>query len=180
MAPHDRQTGAPLTRRDMLAFGISAAALLAAPSNARAAPAYSSSTCIVRPEQTEGPYFVDAQLNRSDIRPDPETGAIKAGTPLALTFVVSEVSGGMCRPIYGAHIDVWHCDASGMYSDVVDPSFNTKGHRFLRGYQITNKSGEAEFATIYPGWYSGRAVHIHFKIRTNPTRSRGHEFTSQL
>jgi protocatechuate 3,4-dioxygenase beta subunit len=77
-------------------------------------------------------------------------------------------------------IDVWHCDAMGIYSDVSDSSFSTKGRKFLRGYQRTDASGIADFTTIYPGWYSGRAVHIHFKIRTEPGATSGLEFTSQL
>jgi protocatechuate 3,4-dioxygenase beta subunit len=67
-----------------------------------------------------------------------------------------------------------------MYSDVGDSRFNTKGQKFLRGYQVSDASGTVTFQTIYPGWYAGRAVHIHFKVRTNPAGSRGLEFTSQL
>jgi protocatechuate 3,4-dioxygenase beta subunit len=67
-----------------------------------------------------------------------------------------------------------------VYSGVKDPGFDTVGQSFLRGYQLTDKAGEARFQTIYPGWYSGRTVHIHFKIRTDPGEARGHEFTSQL
>jgi protocatechuate 3,4-dioxygenase beta subunit len=68
----------------------------------------------------------------------------------------------------------------GVYSDVTDPGFRTKGHTFLRGYQVTDPTGAAQFVTIYPGWYPGRTVHIHFKIRTTPTAPRGSAFTSQL
>ncbi len=77
-------------------------------------------------------------------------------------------------------MDVWHCDARGFYSDVRDRSFNTAGKKFLRGYQVTDKSGSARFKTIYPGWYPGRTVHIHFKIRTNTASVARREFTSQL
>jgi hypothetical protein len=76
-------------------------------------------------------------------------------------------------------VDIWHCDAQGVYSDATDPGFNTVGQKFLRGYQETDANGQAQFLTIYPGWYNGRAVHIHFKIRTALDES-GHEFTSQL
>ena len=72
-------------------------------------------------------------------------------------------------------VDIWHTDAQGVYSDVRDRQFDTTGQNFLRGHQITGKNGVAKFTTIYPGWYPGRAVHIHFKIRTDK-----HEFTSQL
>jgi protocatechuate 3,4-dioxygenase beta subunit len=136
---------------------------------------------VVRPEQTEGPYFVDEKLNRSDIRSNPSDGAIKEGTQLRLKFNVSQVSASACVPLVGAFVDVWHCDAEGVYSDVADRAvgFDTTGQKFLRGYQVTEANGSAEFTTIYPGWYQGRTVHIHFKIRTS-LDSAGKEFTSQL
>jgi protocatechuate 3,4-dioxygenase beta subunit len=136
--------------------------------------------CIVRPEQTEGPYFVDERLNRSDIRSDPSDGSVKDGRPLQLALRVHEIRGDACTPLAGAVVDIWHCDALGVYSDVRDRSFDTRGKKFLRGYQVTDPTGTARFLTIYPGWYPGRAVHIHFKIRTNPESRRGYEFTSQI
>ena len=84
-----------------------------------------------------------------------------------------------CTALANAQVDVWHCDAAGVYSDASDPSFNTKGQKFLRGYQLTDANGKASFTTIYPGWYGGRAVHIHFKIRTT-NGSQVSDFTSQL
>ncbi len=136
-------------------------------------------SCIVRPELTEGPYFVDEKLNRSDIRSDPSDGTVKQGAPLILTVRVSQISNSGCTPLAGAQVDVWHCDALGVYSDVSDPSFNTKGKKFLRGYQVTDANGVANFTTIYPGWYQGRAVHIHFKIRTPQGTNQNYDFTSQ-
>jgi len=136
--------------------------------------------CIVRPEQTEGPYFVDERLNRSDIRWDPSDGSVKAGTPLQLTLRVHEIRGGDCRPLPGVMVDLWHCDARGVYSDVREQRFDTRGKKFLRGFQLTDGAGAARFQTIYPGWYSGRTVHIHFKIRTHPEARRGGTFTSQI
>jgi protocatechuate 3,4-dioxygenase beta subunit len=136
--------------------------------------------CVVRPAQTEGPYFVDEKLNRSDIRSNPSDGQVKPGVPLRLSFQVSLIDGTSCTPLNGAVIDVWHCDALGVYSDVRDSSFDTRGKKFLRGYQLTDSKGRTEFITIYPGWYSGRAVHIHFKIRTDPAARRGRDFTSQI
>jgi protocatechuate 3,4-dioxygenase beta subunit len=135
--------------------------------------------CVVRPEQTEGPYFVDENLNRSDIRIDPSDKSIKPGVPLRLQFHVSRVAAGACAPLAGAIVDIWHCDALGVYSDVRDAGFDTRGKKFLRGYQQTDANGSAEFRTIYPGWYEGRAVHIHFKIR-GPQAARAQDFTSQL
>jgi protocatechuate 3,4-dioxygenase beta subunit len=77
-------------------------------------------------------------------------------------------------------VDVWHCDARGVYSDVEDPGFNTLGKKFLRGYQVADSNGVARFLTIYPGWYQGRTVHIHFKIRGQDEAGAGYDFTSQL
>jgi protocatechuate 3,4-dioxygenase beta subunit len=119
-------------------------------------------------------------LNRSDIRSDPTDGQVKAGTPLTLTIQVSRLDGGNCQPLANAQVDVWQCDALGIYSDAQDRSFKTIGQKFLRGYQFTDVRGEARFVTLYPGWYSGRTVHIHFKIRTTPNARRSLEFTSQL
>ena len=109
--------------------------------------------CIVRPRHIEGPYFVDAGLNRSDIRSDPKTGATKYGVPLRLTFRVSQLHGRTCLPLTGAQVDVWHCDADGLYSDTKEWQASTLGQRFLRGYQITDRKGLASFTTIFPGWY---------------------------
>jgi protocatechuate 3,4-dioxygenase beta subunit len=137
-------------------------------------------SCVVRPAQTEGPYFVDEHLNRADIRTDPTTGKVTAGAPLELLMTLSSVGSGGCLPLAGARVDIWHCDASGVYSDIDDPVFNTVGRKFLRGYQVTDTNGTVRFDTIYPGWYPIRTVHIHFKVRTNAGSARGHEFTSQL
>ncbi|MHB8646856.1 MAG: intradiol ring-cleavage dioxygenase [Thermomicrobiales bacterium] len=206
MENDDLPVGRILGRREVLAlFGVSGAALLAgcvpgqsgAPQPTSTAPqattggataaprslslpasspATATSICVATPAETEGPYFVDEQLNRSDIRTDPSDGTIKAGVPLQLAFTISTISGGACLPLAGATVDIWHCDALGVYSDVQ----NSVGKKFLRGLQTTDASGTAKFTTIYPGWYMGRAVHIHFKVRTNPTASKGTEFTSQL
>ena len=148
------------------------------PTNATAAATASASTvaaiCVMRPAMTEGPYFVDEKLNRSDIRSDPSDGSVKDGLPLVITVNVSSISSN-CTPLSGATLDIWHCDAAGVYSDASDRSFNTQGKQFLRGYQTTDANGQVKFTTIYPGWYHGRTVHIHFKIRT----TSGHDFTSQ-
>ena len=137
-------------------------------------------SCVVRPQQTEGPYFVDEKLNRSDIRSDPSDGSVKQGVPLRLVFHVSRINGGSCIPLTGATVDLWHCDALGVYSDVSDPRFSSVGKKFLRGYQVTDANGTVKFVTIYPGWYQGRTVHIHFKIRIGSASQQSYEFTSQL
>lgn len=183
MAHDDAPLGRVLTRREAVALmGVSGFAMLTGCTSAKGGDARASSlpACVVRPEQTEGPYFVDEMLNRSDIRSDPASGVVKPGTPLELTINVSRISGGYCTPLPGAQVDVWHCDALGVYSDVTDPGFNTVGQKFLRGYQVTDAAGAVRFQTIYPGWYAGRTVHIHFMIRTDPNAARGHQFTSQL
>ena len=159
-------------RRSTLTTLAAGAVFVAAPSLAQRAPV---PACVLTPEQTEGPYFVDERLDRSDIRADPATRSVKPGVPLALRLTVSAVSGAACRPVEGAIVDVWHCDATGLYSDVDDMRASTKGARFLRGYQVTGPDGSVQFTTIYPGAYAGRAVHIHFKVRTT-----SHSFTSQL
>ena len=172
-----------LSRREVVAYlGATGVAWLMAGnlSPRRAVAGMVGSSCVVRPEQTEGPYFVDERLNRSDIRADPTDGRVRPGTPLGLTLRVSRLGAGDCLPLPGAQVDIWHCDALGVYSDVQDPGFNTIGQKFLRGYQITDARGEARFVTVYPGWYAGRTVHIHFKIRTAPVAQRRFEFTSQL
>lgn len=121
---------------------------------------------------------MDERLERSDIRSDTNSGAVEEGVPLALAFAVSQLSGSSCAALVGALVDVWHCNAAGEYSDVEQNS--TVGQNFLRGYQVTDSNGSASFTTIYPGWYRGRTVHIHFKIRVDPDASSGLEFTSQL
>lgn len=168
-----------LGRRNAL-VKLGGAALFAHAPLLHAAPALSRMPqCVVRPEQTEGPFFVDQKLNRADIRSDPASGAVKAGVPLRVTFNVSRVSGSACVPLEGAMVDLWHCDAAGQYSGVRDRTASTVGERFLRGYQLTDTNGAVTFSTIYPGWYPGRAVHLHFKVRTRAGR-RAHEFTSQI
>jgi protocatechuate 3,4-dioxygenase beta subunit len=132
--------------------------------------------CVVRPELTEGPVFVEEDLNRSDIRTDPSNGSVSEGIQFDLTFRVTQVAEGACTSLAGVQVDVWHCDAEGIYSDTTELGIQTVGQKFLRGYQITDESGLAHFTTIYPGWYEGRTVHIHFKIRT----ADGYDFTSQL
>jgi protocatechuate 3,4-dioxygenase beta subunit len=137
--------------------------------------------CIVTPKQTEGPFFVDERLKRSDIRVDPSDGSVKSGVPLRLTLRVSAVDGAGCNPLFGAIVDLWQCDAIGVYSAVNDPeSQSTAARNFLRGYQVTQADGSTQFTTIYPGWYPGRTVHIHFKVRVNDKSGRGQELTSQL
>jgi protocatechuate 3,4-dioxygenase beta subunit len=174
-------------RRNMLALlGAASATAIAGPALAQlgrggsAATSGNAPSCIATPEQTEGPYFVDERLNRSDIRADPSDGLLMPGVPLTLQFSVSSVARGGCRPLAGAIVDVWHCDALGMYSDVRERRLSTVGKKFLRGYQTTDAKGNVRFTTIYPGSYPNRAVHIHFKVRTASGSAKTQELTSQL
>ena len=186
----DKQIGRILSRREAVAMlGVAGAGVVASRLRAQsgAAPAAVPGetpwmpACVVTPAQTEGPYFVDEKLNRVDIRSDPGTGKVSAGSPLDLELRVYRVANGSCTPMAGAMVDIWQCDAMGVYSGVRDMNgfFNTAGQKFLRGYQVTDASGVAKFTTVYPGWYQGRSVHIHFKVRTNAD-GRSAEFVSQL
>ncbi len=182
MLDDDRPIGQVLSRREVLA-SLGALACAAIPGGALVRPPGGKlPACVVRPAQTEGPYFVDTMLDRSDIRADPASGRIPEGVPLALAFQVSRISGTTCAPLPGVLVDVWQCDAAGVYSGVKDINgfFDTTGQQFLRGHQRTGADGRAAFRTIYPGWYQGRTVHIHFKLRTDPAGQRGYDFTSQL
>jgi len=190
MENDDKPIGQILSRREALKLlGIGSAALLVTRvSLGRASTLASTSgpvisptlNCVVRPELTIGPYFVDDQLNRSNIRSDPFEGLFKEGVSLRLNIGVFSVGNKSCSPLEGARVDVWHCDAFGVYSGVLQPGFDTRGQKFLRGYQITDAKGSVHFQTIYPGWYSGRTVHIHFMIRTKGANGQDFEFTSQL
>ena len=177
----DSPNGRLLSRREILALiGAGGATLLTGLKSASAAQADPAPACIARPRHIEGPYFVDTGLNRSDIRADPRSGLVKAGTPFRLVFRVSQLSGSRCLPLSGAQVDVWHCDADGLYSDTSDFQASTIGQKFLRGYQMTDRKGIAAFTTIFPGWYPNRAVHIHFKIRTDDGSKQRKEFSSQI
>jgi len=156
-------------RRTLALLGAAGAGLLGWPAAARP-------DCIVTPAQTEGPFFIDTGLNRSDIRSEPGSGRVSAGLPLALSLRVSAVTAGACAPLPGALVEVWHCDAAGVYSG----TGGAAGRQFLRGYQATGAGGEARFLTVYPGWYPGRAIHVHFKVLAKNTAGRRVEFTSQL
>ena len=181
----ERQASNAVTRRQVV--GIAGAAvllskvsgphrLLESIGSSETAQAAATS-CVLTPSKTEGPYFVDEKLNRSDIRSDPADGTTQAGVPLTLTMVVVRADGD-CAPVAGAAVDVWHANAAGTYSDVAGEG--TAGHRYLRGVQVTDAAGRAAFTTIYPGWYAGRAVHVHFKVRLFDGSSTTYEFTSQL
>jgi protocatechuate 3,4-dioxygenase beta subunit len=105
--------------------------------------------CTRTAEETAGPFYFEVDRVRSDIREG------RDGATLRLGVRVRDAGAG-CEPIPNAVVDVWHCDATGSYSE--------PGETYLRGLQVTNRDGIAEFTTIYPGWYPGRTVHIHGKV----------------
>lgn len=131
-------------------------------------------------EVTEGPYFVDELLKRSDIRVDPSDGSVQAGLPLLLSVSVStlDTATGIVKPLPNAYVDIWHCNAQGLYSDVSANS--TVGRKFLRGYQVSDAQGKVQFKSIYPGWYSGRSPHIHAKVRQFSGSTKTLELTTQF
>ena len=130
------------------------------------------------PQQTEGPYFVEGMPKRSDIRSDPSDGLVQQGIPLRLILHVYDVDNGSCIPLNGSRVDIWHANSQGVYSSVNDQS--TTGKKFLRGYQVTDDNGTVRFVTIYPGWYQGRAIHIHVKVHTIEGLEKTLEWTSQF
>ncbi len=181
----------PLTRRQaVLVAGAAGTASLLLPTwlseLLRSGSAAAATTCArLTPELTEGPYWVNTMLRRADVRANTSTattspGVVQPGVPLELTINVFDASDG-CRPLNGVAVDIWHANAHGLYSD--EPSQqagagsnggDTSGENFLRGYQITgadkgiNRSavaGQVSFKTIWPGWYTGRAIHIHVRVR---------------
>jgi protocatechuate 3,4-dioxygenase beta subunit len=111
-------------------------------------------TCVLAPEQTEGPYYVDDAALRRNVTEG------RPGVPLTLRLTV--VNASSCKPITGAAVEIWHCDAGGVYSATTVQ--DTEDERFLRGVQRTDAKGLAIFRTIYPGWYQGRTVHIHTMV----------------
>lgn len=150
-----------LDRRSLLkALSLAAGAPLALTSALRAeaqeAGLIGSDVCLLLPEVTEGPYYLDLDLVRSD------TAEGKPGLPLALRLQVVTAA---CEPIEGARVDLWHCDAGGSYSGVSGNEQN-----FLRGTQFTDAAGVVAFQTIFPGWYSGRVTHIHYTIYLSENR----------
>lgn len=162
----------PMRRREMMALSAGALASVAlqacgadedGATRSTTGGAVTKPDCVLTPAQEEGPFYVDLARVRRDIVED------RQGVPLALAVTV--VNASTCEPIRDAAVDVWHCDALGLYSG--EPSENSEGETFLRGIQLTDAKGQAEFATIYPGQYPGRTTHIHLKVQTGGRQSDG-------
>ncbi|MHC5348918.1 intradiol ring-cleavage dioxygenase [Pseudomonas sp. A46] len=137
------------TRRQLLQFGLGGLVVLHWPRLGRAEAARA---CRLSPEQTAGPFYLDDALLRQDITDG------KPGLPLRLQFEVLRLDD--CRPLDGAALEIWHCDAQGAYSGVGADAAS----RYLRGVQITDGEGRAEFRSILPGYYPGRTNHVHLKL----------------
>jgi protocatechuate 3,4-dioxygenase beta subunit len=120
-----------------------------------------SDVCLLTPEVTEGPFYFDPKLVRSNIAEG------KQGVPITLLLQIVDER---CKPLKGARVDIWHCDAKGVYSsypgqgDDSEHPISTEGESFLRGTQLADQRGVVQFQSIYPGWYPGRTPHIHFKV----------------
>ena len=130
---------------------------------------FQPTTCTLMPEQEVGPFYIADELMRSNIREG------KAGFPLELRIAIQDTR--TCTPLANAAVDLWHCDALGLYSgftamsEMGGPGGRGRGRgptddqTFCRGIQLTDKDGVATFTTVFPGFYQGRTNHIHFKVR---------------
>jgi protocatechuate 3,4-dioxygenase beta subunit len=119
-----------------------------------------SAACAVTPSETVGPYPSLVDLFRSDIREG------KGGLPVTLTITVVN-SSNACAPVANANVEIWQCDADGHYSQYAQQGYDGRTQTFLRGIQTTDGSGRVTFTTVYPGWYQGRATHIHVEVTIN-------------
>lgn len=150
-------------RELMLALAALPAGVLTAagwaPAAAEELGLVAAEVCLLTPETTAGPYYVDPRLVRQDITEG------RPGVPLDVVLQLVDAS---CRPLPEVRVDVWHCDASGNYSGFArqgsDRTLSTEGETFLRGTQVTDGTGVVRFRTIWPGWYRGRTPHIHYRV----------------
>jgi protocatechuate 3,4-dioxygenase beta subunit len=174
--PANRGTTVPGTNG--VASTPSSTAAVITPSTAPTIGAASSTepaavSCTLVAEETEGPFGLDLSDSEQYVRRHITEG--KDGLPLTLTMTVLDVDNG-CTPLEGARVDVWHCDADGVYSGFSQPDADTAGETFCRGIQLTDDAGQVLFTTVYPGWYTGRITHIHFQVFLD----NGRVATSQL
>ena len=165
-------------RRTLALLGSAGVAALWREVNLPTAQAAGPFACITAPPETEGPYFVEEMLNRADIRIDPTDGSVRPGVLLTLAITVHQVGGTGCATFPGAHVEVWHCDTGGTYSD--EAANDTAGRKYLRGYQVADANGAGHFhhhlsrrvQRAY-GSYSLQSTHLFRALRftTNSPRS---------
>ena len=132
-----------------------------------------SPACVLTPEETEGPFVLDLSDQPELVRREITEG--RPGVPLSVSLTVLGV-GRSCAPLANARVDIWHTDHHGVYSGFDQPGADTAGETFMRGIQMTDRNGVVTFDTVYPGWYEGRATHIHYQV----FRDDGLVTTSQL
>jgi protocatechuate 3,4-dioxygenase beta subunit len=169
-----------MSRRKVLGtFGVAVGGLFSACSGSATSPTSptttssgsstggtSASSCAVTASETEGPYpDIMGMLNNPAFNRRNVTEG-KPGTPLTLALTIVNANTG-CGALGGAAVEIWQCDAAGNYSEYSQPGFNGSGQTFLRGVQTTDAAGQVTFNTIYPGWYAGRATHIHVEVYVN-------------
>jgi len=173
MSPIDQK----LSRREILgALGVAGVGFAVGCSGSATSPTATTTTatggtsstasCTVTPEETAGPYPDRTGMinNSAYFRQDITEG--KSGLPLTLALTVVNVNKS-CSPVTNASVEVWQCDATGNYSEYSQPGYDGTGQTFLRGVQTTDSQGKVTFRTIYPGWYMGRATHIHLDVFVN-------------
>ncbi len=180
-----------INRRELLALGATGAIALAGFHSRGGAAVFglehnaaadTTTTLQSTPALEEGPYWVEELLNRSDVRSDPTTGVVQEGLPLFLSITVSSLASDAITPLENAFVDIWLANAEGVYSD--ESSESTTGDKYLRGYQVSDANGHVHFLAIYPGWYSGRTVHVHARVRIFPnndtTQTPTYNYLTQL
>lgn len=127
------------------------------------------SDCLISPAETEGPFPTKdpESLNMEDITSD------RTGVPMSILITIADGS-NECTPIKDVIVDIWHCDKDGYYSEYGGSGLqqvNLQDAHFLRGRQTTNANGQVSFQSIFPGWYRGRAPHIHVHVYDSNGRS---------
>jgi protocatechuate 3,4-dioxygenase beta subunit len=166
LGPEPESVGLFRRRDALIAAGLGAGAVLLGQGGSSALAVGSrvatlASACTLSPEVTEGPYWIANHLTRRDIREH------RPGLVLNLTLTVI---GATCKAIKGADVEIWHADASGLYSGFgASPGAATNKLHYLRGHQKTDSHGRVLFITIYPGWYVSRTPHIHVKVHVGST-----------
>jgi protocatechuate 3,4-dioxygenase beta subunit len=151
------------------ALGCSAEAMPTSPSTASTSGGTGSTSCVEAASETRGPYPDTTGMigNQAFYRQDIREG--RPGVALTLVLTIVNVRNG-CAPVSGAAVEIWQCDADGHYSEYAQPGYNGTGQTFLRGLQTSNAGGQVTFITVYPGWYQGRATHIHVDVNVGGAR----------